>query len=330
MGKFNSVVLVADTADFDVTVDRKSTFLEMTDLHQLDCIKTAIEKMGHDCILYAEPDKFSNAASQHKDDLVFSLWSGKKSRNRRAIIPAICEAHSISYIGADPYTALLCQDKALSQSFTKRFGLDVPKQIQIDQFNSESDLSTLNFPVVVKPTFEGGSIGISTKNLAVCSSDANALAKELFIDFNQPIVIEEFIRGAEVSICIAGRPNEIDLVEAIEVCYSDKPDYLYDRLYSFEEKRHHSRTKFRVQKNVTSRVPQSVLDKAICLFTALGKVDIFRLDGRLLDDDFIVIELTSDVGMSPSGIFASAYNSIGLDFDEMISKVLNLKSELRT
>src|SRR5205814_6843024 len=106
--------------------------------------------------------------------------------------------------------------------------------------------------------------------------------------------------------------------------YNDQPNYLFDKLYSFEEKRFPARTSHRQQLNITNHVPSSILEMSRALFFAMGKVDIFRIDGRLNANDFTVIELTPDVGLSPSGIFSSAFRSTGHDYESMIEAVINI------
>ncbi|MBK8467577.1 MAG: hypothetical protein IPL32_17310 [Chloracidobacterium sp.] len=318
------IVVIADLADFDRTITSKSDFLEMTDAHQLEAIKRSIIRMGFEVVIYTDPSEFTQHISEHSDDFVVSLWSGRHSRNRRAIIPAICEGNNIRYFGSDPYAALVCQDKSLSKRLTQRFGMLTPRHVVFDGKLIVGDLTNIKYPVVVKPAFEGGSIGISSRNLVECSQDAIDLAQQLFATFDQPIIIEEFIYGSEVSICIAGIKEHIILLEAIEVSYNDQPNYLFDKLYSFEEKRLPERTRHRQQLNVTNRIPNDILGMARDLFNAMGKVDIFRIDGRLNSNDFTVIELTPDVGLSPTGIFASAFGSTGLDYESMIRTIINM------
>ena len=76
--------------------------------------------------------------------------------------------------------------------------------------------------------------------------------------------------------------------------------------------------------NITKHVPSSMLEMSRALFFAMGKLDIFRIDGRLNANDFTVIELTPDVGLSPSGIFSSAFSSAGRDYESMIEAVINI------
>ena len=270
MGISDKVILVADTADFDEKIELQSSHLEMTDKEQLERIMLSIREMGKEVILYHNPSDFSKNVTQHTNDFVVTLWSGKSSRNRRAIVPAICEGNNIKYMGGDPYSALICQDKSLSKCLINRFDLDAPQHVIYDKHFSPSNLNRITFPVVVKPSLEGGSIGISSSNLIHNSDEAVLFAEKLFEMFEQPILLEEFVHGAEVSICIAGNSKSIILIEAIEVAYSDKPDYLFDKLYSYEEKRHKDKTKFREHRNVTNRIPKEILENAKDLFLSLA------------------------------------------------------------
>jgi len=57
------------------------------------------------------------------------------------------------------------------------------------------------FPVVIKPNFEGGSIGIFNKNLVDCYEDAICIGKELLLSYC-PLLAEEYVEGEEISYCI--------------------------------------------------------------------------------------------------------------------------------
>jgi len=235
--KIQGIVLIADTANFNTKISLSSNNLEMTDLEQLSILKSALKKLSLNIYHYSDPKSFTQNLNLHKDHFIFTLWSGQKSRNRRAIIPAICEGNGIKYLGGDPYVALICQDKPLTKAIINRFELETPEHIIYPIVIDNSISEHINYPVVVKPTLEGGSIGISSDNIATSPAHALKIATKLYELYSQPILIEEFIYGSEVSICITGNNSEIHFIEVIEVLFEDSPEYLFNRLYSFEEKK---------------------------------------------------------------------------------------------
>src|SRR5687767_5622171 len=143
---------------------------------------------------------FVASAAEHSNKLVFPLWRGGASRNRTAIVPAVCEARGLAYIGGDALVQTLCQDKSISKLCLRSAGFDVPGEWVV---RTVSELATLRpslrlrAPFVVKPLYSAASIGVTPGSL--CESDASATqrAAELLADGLGPVVCEEFISGEE-------------------------------------------------------------------------------------------------------------------------------------
>ena len=88
-----------------------------------------------------------------------TIYGGEISRNRLALVPAICESMNVKFLGADVYNRIICQDKNLCKTFAKRFNILSPNSILIYDENDISLIKSLKLPLVVKPNYEGSSIG---------------------------------------------------------------------------------------------------------------------------------------------------------------------------
>src|ERR1700693_1413354 len=106
-----NVVLIADRIKSFEDVDLASNDLELIEDSYFDDLFESLSNLFRKVHVYESPMKFLSSIANHKQDFVFSIWSGKNSRNRRALVPSICEAYNIPYLGADTYTNILCQDK---------------------------------------------------------------------------------------------------------------------------------------------------------------------------------------------------------------------------
>ena len=160
-----SLVFIADRITDHANATLESRSLEMladTYFHQ---VQTALNKIAPSVTYYPSPDAFLDNITSHKNDIVLSLWSGAHSRSRRAIVPSICEAYGIAYIGADPYIQTVCADKHLSKTLCSAYGIKTAEDVVLSSEYEFPMLRSLQFPVVVKPNFEGGSIGIDRKSV---------------------------------------------------------------------------------------------------------------------------------------------------------------------
>jgi len=266
---------------------------------------------------YTSPTEFMDHIAEHSDSLVLFLWSGEESRNRRALVPSICEAYGIPYVGADSYIQSVCADKHLAKAFCRQYGVDTTKDVVISNLVDFPILKTLQYPVVVKPNFEGGSIGILSKNLVDSYGEAVELCTELLPNFHQ-LLVEEYVAGEELSVCIAGSGRQIDAFEVIHIVV-DGRGYFSHEIYSAETKKAGGAS---INREVISdRFPREIRDKLLALYKGLGKVDLIRIDGRLNDGVFAVIELSPDCNLSLGSSMGLTFRCARYTYEQMLQRL---------
>lgn len=314
------VVIIAEKRVINSNMDMYSNELDFSSKRVTTDIINNVEELGYDTFYYENPKNFLDNIDAHKDDIVFAnLWGGYHSRNKRALIPAICEAYDISYIGADAYVQSLCQDKYLTKKYLDNFKYSIPKAVEISSLNDFYLLDSLNFyPCVVKPNDEGCSVGISSNSLVNNAKEAKEVAFELLKHYT-PIIIEEFISGDEISICCAGTNKSIKILEAIKLEINGES--LKDTVWGYETKKMGKKNNCR--KNVTKSIPYKFLEEASVLFSSMGKVDCMRIDGKLFNDKFYVIELSPDCSLHKECFMASAFSSAGYTYPDMLNWLIN-------
>ena len=315
------VVFVADRIFSHESSDIYSPTLEMVEERYFNDVFTALKNICSNVIHYNDPSELQDNIAKHKEDLVLSIWSGKGSRNRRSLVPAICESYSIRYVGADAYTSIVCQDKELSKKVLNEVGFAVPNGVRIASDSQLPLIQLLKLPLVVKPSMEGGSIGISQKNLVATADEAANLAKDLLTTYNNPILVEEFVPGKEVCVCILGRAEKITHCEAVELYYPDNEHFFETKLFSLEQKKVLKRKpKHRL---INEAWTSDLMQKTRLLFGLLNKVEILRIDGKLNASGFKVIELTPDIHLGQRASFAMAFKLAGIPYESMLATILN-------
>lgn len=313
------IVLICDRVISRESVDIYTDDLEFTSNVYFNAIFNALKNSGKHYTVYDSPKDFIDNIASHKNDVVLSaIWSGTKSRNRKSLLPAICESYEIDYVGADAYVQTICQDKNLSKIFCSKYDIEIPKGYTFTNCKNIQKINNLNFPVIVKPNCEGSSIGISDQNIADNYEQAVKLVKTLLEKYS-PILVEEYIDGKEISICCVGK-NQTILCEAISLVI-DNNEYFNHQIWGYETKKcGKSQVK---RRNVTSEVSDTILKEASHIFHDLGKVDYMRIDGRIYDDKFYLIELTPDCSLHPECFMAESFYTNGYSYDQMIWKLLS-------
>ena len=264
-----------------------------------------------------------------RDIVVLPLWRGGASRNRTAIVPAICEELRIAYVGGDVFVQTVCQDKSLSKVFVRDAGFHVPREWYIPACSDITHFEPsqrLKPPFVVKPQYSGASIGIDDRSLCITDEEAKARANELFSRDLGPVLCEEFIRGDEISLCFIEERGS--LVTKCVVTFLDGARiYPYrDRLMTFDEKaREDDGCSLTLWPH---SLPNELWEKAAKLVRLLGKVDHMRIDGRIDRAKFTVIELTQDFNLGLTSELVGGFNAAGLNPPRFLD--LLIQSSLRS
>lgn len=313
------IVVIAEKRELHSEINMYSEELDFSSLVVTTDIINALQSLGYSVVYYDSPVTFVQNIVQHQTSIVFTnLWGGHHSRNKRSYLPAICEANGIKYVGADAFTQMLCQDKYLSKLYLADYNFSIPRaKIVANILDLKQILNLVFYPCVIKPNDEGCSVGISDNNIAFSADEAEKIARDLLAHYT-PILLEEFIGGREISICCAGKDKKIDVLEAIELNINKQP--LTNRIWGYETKKMGGAVVQR--KNVTAEMPQWLLDESVRLFNSLGKVDCMRIDGKLYNDKFYVIELSPDCSLHKDCFMANAFYSAGYTYAAMLDTLI--------
>jgi len=118
-------------------------------------------------------------------------------------------------------------------------------------------------------------------------------------------LIEEFVSGKEVSICLVGWKNKVVAWEAAERFMDGDDDYFINKLYTYVEKKSSELPLF--LRSVKSQITKEVYTSCVNLFSLLDKVEFMRIDGRLNNTEFTVIELTPETHLGDDAEFCGAF-----------------------
>jgi D-alanine-D-alanine ligase len=314
------VVLVCDGEDREgCTAHAFSPDRDRPSGESLRLIQAGLTAISGRVVHYAHLRDFVDNLHRHREAIVFPYWFGVLSRSRHALVPAICEAYGIVYVGADAYTKAICNDKYLSKSLCELVGLNAAPGFLLTCDEDLSLLSRCNYPRVVKPNFQGSSLGIDDSSLVTQATEARSAVERTVQCFGWPVLCEEFISGREISICMMGNHRAPTALRALSWEMNGDPAFLDHRLFSYTLK-----TAASIQFRPIILGDLTEVQHRACerLFGLLDKVEIMRIDGRLAMNGLVVLELSPDLDLRPDGEAAVAFGDRFESYAQFLKQLL--------
>jgi D-alanine-D-alanine ligase len=233
-----------------------------------------------------------------RPDLVFNLAEGQGvGRAREARVPALCELLGIPCTGSDPLTLAVALDKSLTRTVVAAAGVAVARGITLEAHSPLTMAEGLPFPVLVKPAWEGSSKGVRARCLVHTPAELAATVAELRRDYAQPLLVEEFIPGDELTVGLLG-PTAAPRVWGTMRIRPVVPTAHF--VYSLEVKRDFRR---QVVYDSPPAIDPTILAQtesaAVQAYQALGCRDVARLDFRLSAAGPIFLEANPLPGINP-------------------------------
>lgn len=266
-----------------------------------------------------------------KTDLVLNLCDEGWFNNPllELHVPALLDVLNIPYTGAGPQCLGQCYDKSLVRGVCKEMGVPVADGIFIKPTDSLFDLP-FDFPVIVKPNFGDSSIGIGEKSVCYDTEDLlNAISDvREKIGYDKPILVEEFLEGAEVTIGIIGNPTSYyTVLPIIEEDYSALPQHL-PKICGYEAKWNMDSPYWNSLKSSKANLPEDVekiiTECSLKLFQRLQCQDYARFDWRLNSKGQPrLLEANPNPGWCWDGHLAKMSGIGGISYSEMLRMILN-------
>lgn len=290
--------------------------LEQESIESSQYILGVLESLFREVYYYPNVDDFIANIKKHKEHLIFPNWFGIGSRCRNSFIPTICEANNMKFIGADAYTRLMSSDKYTAKLFVEQFNIKTPKGVLIHYNEKEilSKISHLQLPLIVKPNFEGNSIGIHQSNF--CNKYNHALLKinELLRYFEESILVEEYIEGEELKVFLFGNRKDIFIFEEQSIFIGDKKYFDYEIL-DYEKKF----DKNIVKTKITNILDENEKDKIVNVFQSLTKAEYMRFDFRCNKKGYFLLELSPDCSIRKNSTPHRSFIKNGFEYEDMIA-----------
>ncbi len=286
--------------------------------------ETQIEKYAKDL------EKIDNIVKQLQIyDIIFPILHGKYGED--GSIQGLFEMIGKKYVGSGVLASSLCMDKIYTKIIIDKAKIKQAKYLYLkyeknkyiyidDEFNEKNiNLKTLNtliinklnYPVFIKPSRSGSSVGISKVNNIDELSKALEIAKEV----DNKILIEEAISGKEVE-CAILEDNKI-IASTLGEILTD------DHFYSYYEKYESNKENTLIPARVDKKQMKKVQQLAIKAFKAVDAKDLARIDFFITDKNEIYLnEINTIPGFTEISMYPKLFSYDKIEYSKLIDRLI--------
>ena len=269
-----------------------------------DQVAAALRRAGHTCALIDPREiALSEIAWTRFDACVIALHGGAGEDGR---VQAQLEQLGVAYTGSGPVASRLAMSKSASKERFVQAGVASPPYSLFHVNEGDDDLgrrlSSLGFPLVVKPDSQGSSVG-----LAFAAHEGElAAAVATAAEFDSFVLAEPFLSGREFTVGLLGR----EPLATLEII---KPGALFDYDAKYRADGPHARIA-----DLTATQAAQIQDAALAAARSLGTRGIVRVDVILDDGGQVwVLEVNSVPGLTAGSLVPQAAAACGMDMSAL-------------
>jgi len=214
-------------------------------------------------------------------------------------------------------------NKIISKQLFEKHALPIPEYIiakKGDTIDPAYCQKQIGLPMVVKPAEGGSSVGMSI----VKTEDTLKSALKKAFEYDETVLVESYIKGIEITGGVIGN-KDLQALPIIEIIPDEKHDFFdYEAKYTAGITREICPA--RIDDSLTVQA-QTYAKKA---HQALSCEGYSRTDMILKDNDIYVLETNTIPGMTPTSLLPQAAHAAGLDFGQLLDRLIELGIERHT
>lgn len=288
----------------------------------------ALAGLGHQVELLAvEDERLAGRLESYdpRDHIVFN-WCEELPGVPRSEpeVAAVLERLGFVFTGSPSNVLSLSHDKPQVKRILEEWNLPTPPWAVFGEPGADGwDI----FPAIVKAAHEHCSIGISPESVVASPAELEGRIAFILDEHKQPALVEQFIDGREFHVSAWGN-GRVTMLPVAEMDYGALTD-IRDRLFTYEAKyvpgsRLYETIDLRVPAELDPSARSALEQIVLATYRATGCRDYGRIDVRLRDGIFYVLDVNPnpDINAQTSLTYAAAEE--GYSYGEMGSRIVNL------
>ena len=283
-------------------------------------VEDALARLGHEVVALDVGGDLVKRLSAERPDVAFVAMHGVGGEDGTA--QELLEILGIPFTGPGAAACARCMDKSQSKPAIREAGLPTPdwfafSQTAFRELGAADALGrleeSLGFPLVVKPSRGGSSLGV--KFAAAAAEVPQALVSAF--SYDDRVLLERFVAGRELAVSVLGG-EALPVVEAIPA---------EGDAYDFEARYEIGRTRFVCPAELGEGERDAVVEAALTTYRALGCSGFARVDLILGADGPQVLEANAIPGLTDTSLLPQAAEAAGMSFEQLVERIFDLALE---
>jgi D-alanine-D-alanine ligase len=280
-------------------------------------VEDALERLGHEVVALDVGGDLVKRLDTERPDVAFVAMHGVGGEDGTA--QELLEILGIPFTGPGAAACARCMDKSQSKSAIREAGLPTPdwfafSQTAFRELGAADALARLGqglgFPLVVKPSRGGSSLGV--KFAASAAEVPQALVSAF--SYDDRVLLERFVAGRELAVGVVGA-EALPVVEAIPA---------EGDAYDFEARYEIGRTRFVCPAELDDGERAAVTEAALATYRTLGCSGFARIDLILGAGGPQVLEANAIPGLTDTSLLPQAAEAAGMSFEQLVERILDL------
>jgi D-alanine-D-alanine ligase len=280
-------------------------------------VEDALDRLGHEVTPIDVGADLVKRLSAERPDVAFVAMHGAGGEDGTA--QELLEILGIPFTGPGAAACSRCIDKVLAKHAIREAGVPTPdwfafSQTAFRELGAADALGrleeSLGFPLVVKPSRGGSSLGV---RFAAAASEVPQALVSAF-SYDDRVLLERFVDGRELAVSVLG-DEALPVVEAIPA-EGDR--------YDFEARYEIGRTRFVCPAELDEQQTAAVTEAALATYRALGCSGFARIDLILDAEGPWVLEANAIPGLTDTSLLPQAAEAAGLSFENLVGRILDL------
>ena len=285
-------------------------------LNSGNAVLVALRKQGYDAHPI-DPKTFPVATLKEQGfDRVFNILHGRGGED--GTMQGLLEQIGLPYTGCGVMASALTMDKMRTKMLWKAFGLPVAEMEIVTtenriNLNPMAVVKKLGLPLMVKPSLEGSSVGL-TKVKTVEELES---AVDFALKFDRTVLIEEWLAGDEFTVPVL----DGEVLPSIKIV-PEGEFYDYDAKYISDN------TQYFCPAGLTEAREQELRRLVKQAYDVVGCRGWSRIDVMdAVEGKFRLVEVNTNPGMTSHSLFPKSAATVGYSFEQLVEKILELSAE---
>lgn len=243
-------------------------------------------------------------------DLVFIALHGKYGED--GSIQSLLDVLDQKYTGSGSAASFLGMNKMFFKFLVNKEKIKNPKAIFLkDKKTNIDDIKKLGWPMVVKPVLGGSSIGISI----VKSKKYLEKAINLAFKYDKEILVEEYIKGIEISCGVIEDKGKITALPLVEIC--PKNDF-----FDYKSKYNEKLCQEIVPARISDELTKKIFKISENIFKLLKCRGMARVDFIVKNNEPYVLEINMIPGLTSKSLLPKEAACVGISYPDLLEKII--------